>query len=92
MGMPQDQAARILTGAGFQVTAVTQPGSAAKGTVQGTTPNGSAIPGSVITLLISDGLQRQPPPMVMPPPNVPGLPQIPRLPPIPIPIPIPIPN
>lgn len=89
MGMPQAQATSILVGAGFQVSAVTQPGSAAKGTVQGTTPNGSAIPGSVITLFLSDGTQRDAPVPNAPPVNLPGLPPILRLPPIPIPIPLP---
>ncbi len=88
MGMNQAEATRTLTGAGFQVTAVTQPGSAAKGTVQGTTPNGSAIPGSVITLFLSDGTQRGLLPPGLPANLPPGLlPPIPRLPPIPIPIP-----
>lgn len=89
MGKPQAEATAVLVGAGFQVTAVTQPGSAAKGTVQGSTPSGSAIPGSVITLFISDGTVRNAPPPDAPPVNLPGLPQLPRLPPIPIPIPLP---
>ncbi|MGF6888485.1 membrane peptidoglycan carboxypeptidase [Nocardia sp. GAS34] len=89
IGKPQAEATATLVGAGFQVSAVTQPGSAAKGTVQGTTPNGSAIPGSVITLSISDGTVRDAPLPDAPPVNLPGLPQIPRLPPIPIPIPLP---
>ncbi|MQY17931.1 penicillin-binding protein [Nocardia macrotermitis] len=89
MGMTQAEATSALVGAGFQVSAVTQPGSAAKGTVQGTTPNGSAIPGSVITLYLSDGTERQIPQAGTPQlPNLPGIP-IPRLPPIPIPIPLP---
>ncbi|MFF3567933.1 transglycosylase domain-containing protein [Nocardia jiangxiensis] len=89
MGMTQAEATSALVGAGFQVSAVTQPGSAAKGTVQGTTPNGSAIPGSVITLYLSDGTERQvPQPGTPQVPNLPGIP-IPRLPPIPIPIPLP---
>ncbi|MBF6449477.1 penicillin-binding protein [Nocardia elegans] len=88
-GMSESEARSVLIGAGFQVSTVTTPGSAAKGTVMATTPNGSAIPGSVITVLVSDGTQREipkpgPPPA---PPVLPGLPQIPRLPPIPIPIP-----
>ncbi len=88
-GMTQAEATSALIGAGFQVSAVTQPGSAAKGTVQGTSPNGSAIPGSVITLYLSDGTERQIPQAGTPQvPSVPGIP-IPRLPPIPIPIPMP---
>lgn len=88
-GMTQAEATSALIAAGFQVSAVTQPGSAAKGTVQGTSPNGSAIPGSVITLYLSDGTERQIPQAGTPQvPSLPGIP-IPRLPPIPIPIPLP---
>lgn len=91
VGMTQGQATAALVGAGFQVTPVTGPGGQAKGTVMGTAPNGSAIPGSVITLYISDGTQRAAPPPGPPPgpPGIPGLPPPPLLPPIPIPIPIP---
>ncbi|MEU7139213.1 transglycosylase domain-containing protein [Nocardia sp. NPDC046473] len=90
-GQTQGQATAALVGAGFQVTPVTGPGAQAKGTVIGTSPNGSAIPGSVITLYISDGTQRAAPPPGPPPgpPGIPGLPPPPLLPPIPIPIPIP---
>ncbi|ATL65268.1 penicillin-binding protein [Nocardia terpenica] len=90
-GMTEAEARSALTGAGFQVTMVTVAGSAAKGTVLGTTPNGSAIPGSVITVNVSDGTQREAPPPGPPalPPGLPQLPPPPRLPPIPIPIPIP---
>ncbi|MFI6167640.1 penicillin-binding protein [Nocardia sp. NPDC051052] len=90
-GQTQGQATATLVGAGFQVTPVTGPGAQAKGTVMGTSPNGSAIPGSVITLYISDGTQRAAPPPGPPPapPGIPGLPPPPLLPPIPIPIPIP---
>ncbi len=90
VGMTQGAATAALVGAGFQVTPVTGPGAQAKGTVMGTAPNGSAIPGSVITLYVSDGTQRAaPPPGPPPPPGIPGLPPPPLLPPIPIPIPIP---
>ncbi|MFF0489470.1 penicillin-binding protein [Nocardia sp. NPDC004068] len=90
-GMSEAEARSALIGAGFQVTMVTVPGSPAKGTVINTTPNGSAIPGSVITVNVSDGTQREaPPPGPAPlPPGLPGLPPPPRLPPIPIPIPVP---
>ncbi|MEV6431082.1 penicillin-binding protein [Nocardia sp. NPDC051463] len=87
-GMPQGEATGKLVAAGFQVSAVNGVGSQPKGTVMGTAPNGSAIPGSVITIYISDGTERAAPPPG-PPPGVPGLPPPPRLPPIPIPIPIP---
>ncbi|UGT59523.1 penicillin-binding protein [Nocardia asteroides] len=89
--MSQGDATSALTRAGFQVTAVTQGGATPKGTVMGTAPNGSAIPGSVITIYVSDGTQRQAPspaPAPAPVPVAPGLPPL-RLPPIPIPIPIP---
>ncbi|MFJ9363963.1 penicillin-binding protein [Nocardia sp. NPDC101769] len=89
IGMSQAEATSTLVGAGFQVSVTTQPG-ANKGTVMNVSPNGSAIPGSVITLYVSDGSQI-PAPAPNAPPAVPGLPSIPlpQLPPIPIPIPIP---
>ncbi|WP_433564178.1 penicillin-binding protein [Nocardia sp. CA-151230] len=89
IGMSQAEATSTLVGAGFQVSVTTQPG-ANKGTVMNVSPNGSAIPGSVITLYVSDGSQI-PAPAPNAPPTVPGLPSItiPQLPPIPIPIPIP---
>jgi membrane peptidoglycan carboxypeptidase len=90
-GKSQGEATSILSGAGFQVSAVTSAGSQAKGTVMGSSPNGSAVPGSVVTIYISDGTVRVPTPTTPPPaapaPALPGLPQIPRLPPIPIPVP-----
>ncbi|MFI5781387.1 penicillin-binding protein [Nocardia sp. NPDC051570] len=89
-GMSEAEARSTLIGAGFQVTVVTVPGSPAKGTVLGTTPNGSAIPGSVITVNVSDGTQREAP-VPGPAPALPGMPGFPpappRLPPIPIPVP-----
>ncbi|MEU6582617.1 transglycosylase domain-containing protein [Nocardia sp. NPDC046763] len=89
IGMSQAEATSTLVGAGFQVSVTTQPG-ANKGTVMNVSPNGSAIPGSVITLYVSDGSQI-PAPAPNAPPAMPGLPSIPlpQLPPIPIPIPIP---
>jgi membrane peptidoglycan carboxypeptidase len=86
--MSQGEATAALVGAGFQVSPVNGVGAQPKGTVMGTAPNGSAIPGSVITIYVSDGTERAAPPPG-PPPGVPGLPPPPRLPPIPIPIPIP---
>ncbi len=90
VGMTAGEATAALTGAGFKVTSVTSPGSAPKGTVTGSTPNGSAIPGSQVTIYLSDGTIRQapepgrPPAPAQPPP---GIPLPPFLPPIPIPIP-----
>lgn len=92
VGMTRGEATAALTTAGFKVTAVDQPGSAPKGTVTGSAPNGSAIPGSLVTIYISDGTVRSAPPPGRPsppPPGIPGLPPPPFLPPIPIPIPIP---
>ncbi|GGK60759.1 penicillin-binding protein [Nocardia camponoti] len=90
-GKSQGEATSMLSGAGFQVSATTSAGSQPKGTVMGSSPNGSAVPGSVITIYVSDGSVRVPTPTQAPPapsaPTVPGLPQIPRLPPIPIPVP-----
>ncbi|MGY4100385.1 penicillin-binding protein [Nocardia sp. R16R-3T] len=86
-GMTQGQATAALASAGFQVSAVNGAGAPPKGTVMGTAPNGSAIPGSVITIYISDGTERAPapPPGPAPAPGlpIPGIPGIPGLPNIP---------
>ncbi|GAB4582550.1 penicillin-binding protein [Nocardia sp. IFM 10818] len=87
IGMTQAEATSTLIGAGFQVSIASAPG-AAKGTVLSISPDGSAIPGSVITVYVSDGTQIPPPQPAAPAPTLPGLPGI-QLPPIPIPIPIP---
>lgn len=84
-GMSQAEANAALVAAGFRVSVVPQPGSQPKGVAIGTSPNGSAIPGSMVTLNVSDGTQLAPPPPPAPAP----LPAPPRLPPIPIPIPLP---
>lgn len=92
VGMSAGEATAALTGAGFKVTSVNAPGSAPKGTVTGSTPNGSAIPGSQVTIYLSDGTIREAPAPgrpAAPPPNAPGLPLPPFLPPLPIPVPIP---
>ncbi|WP_158675748.1 penicillin-binding protein [Nocardia stercoris] len=90
-GQSEGDARSTLIAAGFQVQSVTVPGTQAKGTVASTSPNGSAIPGSVITMNISDGTQRELPPPGAPAPAgppPPGIPiPIPRLPPLPIPVP-----
>ncbi|MFJ4656359.1 penicillin-binding protein [Nocardia sp. NPDC088792] len=90
VGMNQAEATSTLVGAGFQVSVTTQPGPD-KGKVLGISPSGSAIPGSVVNLYVSDGSQVPAPaaPNNVPLPNIPGLPPLPALPPIPIPIPIP---
>ncbi|WP_405133838.1 penicillin-binding protein [Nocardia sp. NBC_01388] len=92
IGQQQAEATSTLIAAGFQVSVSSAPGPN-KGSVLSCSPDGSAIPGSVITISVSDGSQRPaPPPSDPAAPTIPGLPQIPglpRLPPIPIPIPIP---
>jgi beta-lactam-binding protein with PASTA domain len=96
-GLNLDAARKQLAEAGFQVapdpTAIYS--DAAKGTVVGTSPRGKTIPGSIVTILTSNGIPpvvyRPPPPPSAPPPPPPGeLPppnviQIPGLPPITLP-------
>lgn len=78
-GMSQADATRALTSAGFQVSAVDGAGPPPKGSVTNMAPNGSAIPGSVVTIYISDGTQRQVPSPSAPTPAGPAAP--PALPP-----------
>jgi membrane peptidoglycan carboxypeptidase len=92
-GLTVDQARQRLKDSGFQVA--DQPSSvnsgASYGTVVGTSPGGQTIPGSIITINISNGVPPPPPP---PPAGIPGLPQIagstvveiPGLPPITVPV------
>ncbi|MFI6870708.1 penicillin-binding protein [Nocardia sp. NPDC050406] len=88
INMTQAEATSTLIGAGFQVSVASAPGPT-KGTVMGISPDGSAIPGSVITIYVSDGTQRPAPaPAQTPPPGI-QIPGLPQLPPIPIPIPVP---
>lgn len=42
------------------MTVVTTTGQGARGTATGTSPSGAAIPGSLITLYISDGSRPRP--------------------------------
>ncbi|WP_309230230.1 transglycosylase domain-containing protein [Nocardia sp. SYP-A9097] len=90
IGQNQSEATASLIAAGFQVSVTSAPG-ANKGTVMSISPDGSAIPGSVITIYVSDGTQHPLPASNAPQPTVPGIqiPGLPQLPPIPIPIPIP---
>ncbi len=92
-GLSQSAATSLLQGAGFTVNSVTTESEAAEGTVTGSSPSGSAIPGSTITIYVSDGLaQPEPqqlpeqgipvPPIQLPPIQLPGLPPI-QLPPLP---------
>ncbi|MBF6250903.1 penicillin-binding protein [Nocardia farcinica] len=84
VGMSQSEATTALVSAGFQVSAVNGSGPPPKGSVMSMAPNGSAIPGSVITIYISDGTQRQAPSPAAPAP-APNLPAPPPLPNIPLP-------
>jgi membrane peptidoglycan carboxypeptidase len=97
-GMTQDLARQRLKEAGFQVADQANPVNSASsyGTVVGTSPSGQTVPGSIITIQISNGIPPPPPP---PPPGaIPGLPpgmppeigqtvvEIPGLPPITVPV------
>jgi membrane peptidoglycan carboxypeptidase len=89
-----------LRDAGFQVADQTSPvnSSATYGAVVGTTPSGQTIPGSIITINISNGIPPAPPPppVERPPVDEPGGPDpppegstvmdIPGLPPITVPV------
>ncbi|MGQ9410292.1 transglycosylase/D,D-transpeptidase PonA2 [Mycolicibacterium gilvum] len=106
-GMKFDAARNKLTESGFQVspepTAVNS--GAARGAVVGTSPRGKTIPGSIVTILTSNGIPpvvyRPPPPPSAPPPPPPGdapppppppnVIEIPGLPPIVLPWPAPPP-
>jgi membrane peptidoglycan carboxypeptidase len=89
-GMNQDTARQRLKEAGFQVAdqATAVNSSSPYGAVVGTSPTGQTVPGSIITIQISNGI---PPP---PPPPPAGLPpqigqtviEIPGLPPITVPV------
>ncbi|QNG21637.1 penicillin-binding protein [Rhodococcus triatomae] len=93
-GMPESQARSTLEGAGFSVTASTSNSEAPSGTVVSQAPSGSAVPGSAVTIYVSDGRAPRanpagPPPAPggaggggIPPIQIPGLPpiQIPSIP------------
>jgi len=97
-GMSQDTARQRVREAGFQVADQATPvnSTAPYGTVVGTSPTGQTVPGSIITLQISNGIAPPPPP---PPAGaIPGFPpgmppeigstvvEIPGLPPITVPV------
>ncbi|MGF2944922.1 transglycosylase/D,D-transpeptidase PonA2 [Mycobacterium sp. Lab-001] len=89
-GLKVDAARQRLTDAGFRVADQTASvnSSAEYGEVVGTTPNGQTIPGSIITIQISNGVPPAPPP---PPEGAPvpigsQVVEIPGLPPITIPL------
>nr|WP_211243247.1 transglycosylase domain-containing protein [Rhodococcus oryzae] len=90
-GMTQSQATGALQAAGFTVNAVTTSGPPPRGDVLSTSPAGSAVPGSAITIYVSDGSAKAAAPpapapgpaaAVPPPIQIPGLPPI-QLPPLP---------
>jgi membrane peptidoglycan carboxypeptidase len=99
-GLNEDTARQRLRDAGFQVADQTTPvnSSARYGSVVGTTPGGQIIPGSIVTINISNGIPPAPPRPVddaPPPPRPPddgpptadqGAAEIPGLPPITIPV------
>jgi beta-lactam-binding protein with PASTA domain len=96
-GLTQDAARQRLRDAGFQVAdqANEVNSTAPRYAVVGTSPSGQTVPGSIITIQISNGVAPPPPP---PPPGaipgIPGLPapigqtvvEIPGLPPITVPV------
>ncbi len=58
VGSTQASATAQLRGAGFQVKAATVPSDAQKGNVVSVSPVGSAVPGSTITINVSDGSKK----------------------------------
>ncbi|MGH3675830.1 MAG: transglycosylase/D,D-transpeptidase PonA2 [Mycobacterium sp.] len=92
-GLTQGLARQRLKDAGFQVADQATPvnSTASYGAVVGTSPSGQTVPGSIITIQISNGIPPPPPP---PPAAIPGLPpiagstvvEIPGLPPITVPV------
>lgn len=96
-GLTQDAARTRLRESGFQVADQATPvnSTSPSGTVVGTSPGGQTIPGSIITIQISNGIPPAPPP---PPPGAPPIPgldgapfgqtvvEIPGLPPITVPL------
>jgi beta-lactam-binding protein with PASTA domain len=91
--MDQNLARQRLKEVGFQVAdqANSVNSGSSAGTVVGTSPSGQTVPGSIITLQVSNGIPPPPPP---PPVGIPGLPpevgstvvEIPGLPPITVPL------
>lgn len=93
-GMTESTARQRLRDSGFQVAdqASSVNSNAPRGSVVGTSPAGQTVPGSIITIQVSNGIPPAPPP---PPPGaIPGLPapvgqtvvEIPGLPPITVPV------
>lgn len=94
-GLDQNAARQRLKDAGFQVADQANPvnSSSSYGTVVGTSPTGATVPGSIITIQISNGIAPAPPPppVGLPPPGAPPefgqtVVEIPGLPPITVPV------
>jgi membrane peptidoglycan carboxypeptidase len=92
-GLDVDAARSRLKETGFQVADQTNSvnSSAKQGEVVGTTPSGQTIPGSIITIQVSNGIPPAPPPPPeggppIPPPVGSQVVEIPGLPPITIPL------
>jgi membrane peptidoglycan carboxypeptidase len=95
-GLTQDTARQRLKEAGFQVAdqATSVNSSAPYGAVVATSPTGQTVPGSIITIQISNGIPPPPPPPPVAVPPIPGMPpeigqtvvEIPGLPPITVPV------
>ncbi|SHV32942.1 bifunctional membrane-associated penicillin-binding protein PonA2/glycosyl transferase [Mycobacteroides abscessus subsp. abscessus] len=94
-GLREPEARDVLKKAGFRVAdqASSVNSTAPFNEVVGTSPSGTTIPGSVITILMSNGIPPAPPPLVIP--GIPGAPpgemtttivNIPGLPPITVPV------
>jgi membrane peptidoglycan carboxypeptidase len=92
-GLSESTARQRLREAGFQVAndATEVNSTATRGSVVGTSPTGQTVPGSIITIQVSNGIAPPPPP---PPAGIPGMPpeigqtvvEIPGLPPITVPV------
>jgi membrane peptidoglycan carboxypeptidase len=95
-GLNQDAARQRIKDAGFQVADTATPvnSGSSYGTVVGTSPTGQTVPGSIITIQISNGIAPPPPPppIGLPPPGGPPpefgqtVVEIPGLPPITVPV------
>ncbi len=99
-GLKEDSARQRLAESGFQVAeqASSVNSSSSYGTVVGTSPSGQTIPGSIVTILVSNGVAPAPPPRPAAPPGLPAPPplgqtvvEIPGLPPITVPVLVPPP-
>lgn len=73
-GMSQTAATQRLEAAGFTVQPSSTAATASRGTVLSSSPAGSAVPGSSITIYVSDGsVQTAPPPSAEPDSNPPAI-------------------